>query len=226
MTLQPLPRGLIVSCQARPDNPLHGPAFMVAMAHAAQGGGAVAIRTEGLADVAAIHAALSLPVIGLIKRDGRADGVYITPEVVDVTALVSAGAQWVALDATLARPETELRELIAAAHAAGVGVLADLATVEDAVRAVDCGVDALATTLHGYTPGTRAEHRGVPNLDLLARLVGRFPQLPVVAEGRFGTPQHVAAAFGAGAHAAVVGTAITNPREITRALAGAVPDSP
>ena len=30
-----LPRGLIVSCQAREDNPLHGPHFMAAMALAA-----------------------------------------------------------------------------------------------------------------------------------------------------------------------------------------------
>jgi N-acylglucosamine-6-phosphate 2-epimerase len=224
MTPQPLPRGLIVSCQARADNPLHGPAFMVAMARSAQGGGAVGIRAEGLADVAAIRVAVPLPLIGLIKRDGRADGVYITPEVEDVTALAGAGAQWVALDATPARPEAELRELIGAAHAAGVGVLADLATREDAVRAAACGVDALATTLHGYTPGTQAEHRGGPNLQLLAQLAAQFPALPVVAEGRFSTPQHVAAAFGAGAHAVVVGTAITNPREITRTFAAAVPD--
>ncbi|WP_029478090.1 N-acetylmannosamine-6-phosphate 2-epimerase [Deinococcus frigens] len=226
MTPPPLPRGLIVSCQARADNPLHGPAFMVAVAQAAWQGGAVAIRAEGLADVAAIHKAVPLPVIGLIKRDGRADGVYITPEVLDVTALAAVGADWVALDATLARAETELRELVAAAHGAGVGVLADLATLEDAVRAAECGVDALATTLHGYTPGTQAEHRGVPNLDLLAQFVQQFPDVPVVAEGRFSTPAHVAAAFDAGAHAVVVGTAITNPREITRTFAGAVPDRP
>lgn len=226
MSPPPLPRGLIVSCQARADNPLHGPQFMVAMAQAAQQGGAVAIRAEGLADVAAIHAAVRLPLIGLIKRDGRADGVYITPEVSDVTALAAGGAGWVALDATLARAEAELRELIAAAHVAGAHVLADLATLEDAVRAAECGVDALATTLHGYTPGTQAEHRGVPNLDLLAQMAQRFPDLPVVAEGRFSTPAHVAAAFDAGAHAVVVGTAITNPREITQTFAAAVPPTP
>lgn len=103
MTPVKLPRGLIISCQARADNSLHGPAFMVAMARAAQQGGRVAIRAEGLADVAAICAAVPLPVIGLIKRGGRADGVYITPEVADVIALAAAGAHWVAVDATLAR---------------------------------------------------------------------------------------------------------------------------
>ena len=43
-----LERGsLIVSCQARADNPLHGPVFMGAMALAARDGGARAIRANG-----------------------------------------------------------------------------------------------------------------------------------------------------------------------------------
>ena len=41
--LQP---GLIVSCQAREDNPLHGPHFMAAMARAAVQGGAVGLRAK------------------------------------------------------------------------------------------------------------------------------------------------------------------------------------
>ncbi|WP_233606229.1 hypothetical protein [Micromonospora sp. Llam0] len=44
-----------------------------------------------------------------------------------------------------------------------------------------------------------------------------------VAEGRFATPDQVRAAFAAGAHAAVVGTAITDPAALTRCLAAAVP---
>ncbi len=47
--------GLVVSCQARADNPLHGPGFMAAMARAAEQGGAVAIRANGGADIAAIR---------------------------------------------------------------------------------------------------------------------------------------------------------------------------
>jgi putative N-acetylmannosamine-6-phosphate epimerase len=40
--------------------------------------------------------------------------------------------------------------------------------------------------------------------------------VPIVAEGRYNTPQLVQRAFAVGAHAVVVGTMITNPREITR----------
>ena len=43
--------------------------------------------------------------------------------------------------------------------------------------------------------------------------------MPIVAEGRFEQPEQLETAFAAGAHAVVVGTAITNPREITRRFA-------
>ena len=52
-----IPKGaLVVSCQARADNPLHGPVYMSAMARAAEAGGARGIRANGAEDVAAIRA--------------------------------------------------------------------------------------------------------------------------------------------------------------------------
>jgi putative N-acetylmannosamine-6-phosphate epimerase len=44
---------------------------------------------------------------------------------------------------------------------------------------------------------------------------------PVVAEGRFGSPEEVAEALRLGAHAVVVGTAITRPIDIVRRFAAA-----
>jgi N-acylglucosamine-6-phosphate 2-epimerase len=61
-------RCLVVSCQARADNPLHGPDYMAALARAAEQGGAAAIRANGAEDIAAIRAATSLPIIGILKR--------------------------------------------------------------------------------------------------------------------------------------------------------------
>jgi putative N-acetylmannosamine-6-phosphate epimerase len=46
---------------------------------------------------------------------------------------------------------------------------------------------------------------------------------PVICEGRIRHPSDLAAAFAAGAHAVVVGTAITNPIAITRAYVAATP---
>jgi putative N-acetylmannosamine-6-phosphate epimerase len=56
-----------------------------------------------------------------------------------------------------------------------------------------------------------------PDVDLVRSFAVELDR-PIVAEGRYVTPDDVAAAFDAGATAVVVGTAITNPTEITRRL--------
>ena len=71
--------GLVVSCQALPGEPLFGADVMARMAIAAERGGAAAIRANSPADIAAIRAASSLPLIGLSKVDVAGFEVYITP---------------------------------------------------------------------------------------------------------------------------------------------------
>ena len=61
--------GLVVSCQPVPGGPFDDPASVVRFALAAQNAGARALRIEGVANVAAVAAACSLPIIGLVKRD-------------------------------------------------------------------------------------------------------------------------------------------------------------
>ena len=58
---------LIASCQALPDEPLHGTEIMVRMARAAKQGGARAIRANSPQDVKAIKEDIGLPVIGIYK---------------------------------------------------------------------------------------------------------------------------------------------------------------
>ena len=57
--------GLVVSCQAAPDSPLRSPDIRAALARAARAGGACAIRANTPEDIAAIRAALDLPIIKL-----------------------------------------------------------------------------------------------------------------------------------------------------------------
>lgn len=223
MILKP---GLIVSCQAREDNPLHGPVFMAAMARAARDGGAVGIRANGPDDIAAIHAAVDLPIVGIHKIMAEGEDVYITPTIAAARGVIAAGARVVAFDATdRPRRGDPPRAIVDAIHAAGAESFADVATLDEGIAAAEMGARYVSTTLSGYTAATagrgRDQGRG-PDLELVAALAGRL-RVPVVAEGRFNTPDLARAALDAGAHAVVVGTMITSPREITRAFVAALP---
>lgn len=213
-------RSLAVSCQARADNPLHGSVFMAAMAQAAEQGGALALRANGPADIAAIRAVSGLPIIGILKRWDDRFPVYITPDFASAAVIAAAGADIIALDATdRPRHGEPLAKLIARIRdELGKPVFADCATLEDGVRAAELGASYIATTLSGYTEETAARRALGPDIALIEAL-SKAVSVPIVAEGRFEQPEQLDAAFAAGAHAVVVGTAITNPREITRHFA-------
>lgn len=216
-----IPKGaLIVSCQARADNPLHGPVHMAAMARAAEAGGARGIRANGREDVAAIRAVTHLPLIGISKVWDDRFPVYITPGFEDARSV--AAADVIGLDATarLRNGEPVERLIGRIQRELGREVFADIATLEEGRAAEAWGATYVATTLSGYTEETAARRTTGPDLDLLSALLASVA-VPVVAEGRFDAPDLVAEAFRRGAHAVVVGTAITNPREITRKFARA-----
>jgi putative N-acetylmannosamine-6-phosphate epimerase len=214
MTLIPQ-GGLIVSCQARADNPLHGHTYMAAMAQAAEQGGAVALRANGVADVAAIRAVSALPIIGIVKDFTQAQ-VMITTDIPAALSVVQAGAQIVALDCTdRPRPKgVAWQDILRAVHDAGAQVMADISTLDEGLAAAAAGADYIATTLSGYTDTTRGAGPG-PDLRLVQALA-IATSTPIIAEGRIGTPAQARLALDAGAHAVVVGTMITNPRAITQ----------
>jgi N-acylglucosamine-6-phosphate 2-epimerase len=215
--------GLVVSCQAYPGEPMRDPDTMARVALAVAAGGAAGIRAQGLADLRAIRAVLDLPLIGLWK-DG--DGpVVITPTIAHAVAVAGAGADVVALDATgRPRPDgSSLGDIIRAVHEAGALVMADVSTRAEGLAAADAGADLVGTTLSGYT-GTAAQHADDgPDLDLVERLAQSLA-VPVLAEGRIRTPAEAAEALRRGAHAVVVGTAITHPTTLTAGFATALTD--
>jgi N-acylglucosamine-6-phosphate 2-epimerase len=213
-----IPKGaLVVSCQARADNPLHGPVYMSAMARAAEAGGAMGIRANGVDDVAAIRAVTALPIIGIAKVWNDRFPVYITPGFDQAAQIAQAGADIIGLDATpRARDGEPVERLIGRIRGElGKEVFADIATLEEGRAAHAYGATYIATTLSGYTEETASHKTEAPDLELLSALVEALPA-PIVAEGRFDSPDLVAEALRRGAHAVVVGTSITNPREITK----------
>jgi N-acylglucosamine-6-phosphate 2-epimerase len=208
--------GVIVSCQAAKGSPLDQPAIIAALARSAESGGARGFRIDGPENVAAVRAVSTLPIIGIRKMDRPESEVRITATLEDALSVITAGATIVALDGT-ARPRPgheTLEDIVSQLHERGVPVMADVATAAEAEAAIAAGADMVGTTLAGYTSDNETVDRSEPAFELLKAIAG-LP-VPVIVEGRIWTPAHVERAFRDGAHAVVIGTAITAPNVITR----------
>lgn len=207
--LQSLHGGLIVSCQAPADSPMHDPAVIAAMAQASINRGAVAVRIESPAHVERVRQTVTAPIIGLWKQTIPGFEVYITPQFHHAEAIAQAGADIIAIDATMRpRPAGEtLADLITRIHTElGKPVMADVDTLENAIAAVKAGADLVGTTLYGYTADTQT--LPPPGFDLLAQLVAHLDTF-IICEGGIASADRARQAIAIGADAVVVGTAIT-----------------
>ena len=203
-------RGLIVSCQALPEEPLHSSFIMSRMALAAEMAGAVGIRANSVADITEIQKTVKLPIIGIIKQNYPDYKAYITPTRKELDALLGLNIDVIALDATVNADTALLRSL--KKEFPHQKFMADIATADEALRAAEeFGFDFVGTTLTGYTE----QSKGLINFDVLHAIVGRL-QVPIVAEGNFDTPEKARRALEAGAYAVVVGGAITRPQLIAK----------
>lgn len=204
-----LERGLIVSCQAPVDSPLHEPVVIAAIAQAAVNQGAVGVRIDTPAHTKAVRQQIKAPIIGLWKQQLPSYEVYITPQFDHAAAIARAGADIIAIDATSRnRPEGEtVSSLIDKIHdQLGKPVMADIDTIEAAIAAQSAGADIVGTTLYGYTAQT--QNFSPPGFDLLTQMVEQL-EVPVICEGGISSPQMARQALDLGAYAVVVGTAIT-----------------
>ena len=219
-TLKKLHSGLIVSCQAAPGSPLANRGLMSYMAEAAEAGGAVAIRAEGLRDITEIKKAVSIPIIGLIKVKSENTPIVITPLLEHVYQLMEAGADLIAVDATLRKrvDGTLGNDFVAQAKAVGAQILADIDDLDSAIAAEKSGAIAVLTTLAGYTNGPVPEF---PDIDLI-KSCSSHCAVPVIAEGRYNSPELVRQAFDAGAWSVCVGSAITDPWLSTKRFVKAI----
>ncbi len=207
--LQILRNGLIVSCQAPTDSPLHNPLIMAAMAQAAVNQGAVAVRIDSPDHIEAFRQQNTTTlIIGLWKQQLAGCEVYITPQFAHAAQVAAAGADIIAIDATQRqRPAGETVETIIAQIHSQLGklVMADVDTIENASAARQAGADLIGTTLYGYTPQTK--HLSPPGFELLTELVKL--DIPAICEGGIASPKMAQQALQLGAYAVVVGTAIT-----------------
>ncbi|MUH98549.1 N-acetylmannosamine-6-phosphate 2-epimerase [Aliivibrio fischeri] len=208
-TLNALSQGFVSSCQPVDDGPMDKPEIVAAMAMASVEGGAIGLRIEGIDNLKAVRPHVSVPIIGIIKRDLDDSEVRITPYIEDVIALKEAGADIIAIDATHRPRPVPVEELVKKIQSLGCLVMADSSTYEEGMFCHGLGVEIIGTTLSGYTtPITPKE----PDFQFIQQLAnqGCF----VMAEGRFNSPQLAREAIEAGASCVTVGSAITRIEHI------------
>jgi N-acylglucosamine-6-phosphate 2-epimerase len=213
--IQALRGRVVVSCQATEGDPLDDLDTLTRIATSVLRGGAGGLRAEGVTRIAAFRRITQLPIIGIIKTYDRNGEVYITPDFRSAKAVSEAGADIVALDCTARRltAREPWPQLIPRIHSElNRSVLADIATLQDALAAEQAGADAVATTLYGYTTET-ANQRTI-SLPLIQSILTNLT-IPVLVEGHITQPDEVRTALNLGATAVVIGSAITRPEIIT-----------
>ena len=209
-----IPRNaLIVSCQAEGDDPFNTPHGVSLFARSAEMGGAEAIRSEGIAKTSMILKKVNIPVIGLVKSRFSDHSVCITRHISNVEALIRIGCKLIAIDGTLRKKNTfsgpEFIHFIRDRFECRI--IADIATLEEALECHSAGADYIATTLSGYTPETSKKLTPYPDFKLVESLVqNNIPR--VIAEGRIQNSIQGKKMIRTGAWAIVIGTSITRPR--------------
>lgn len=221
-TLNRIKNGLVVSCQALEDEPLHSSEIMAKMALAAVEGGAVGIRANTVKDIVAIKQEVDVPVIGIIKAEYADSDVYITPTMREIDELISAKADIIAVDCTTRqRPgDITLNQFFTQVKNKYPNQLfmADCSTVEEVKIANDLGFDIVSSTLVGYTDQSKDIVLAADNYALIKEMMeitqtaGNF----FIAEGNINTPEIMNLVLNYGVDCVVVGSMITRPQLITR----------
>ena len=209
--LESFKNGLIVSCQVQKDDPIYTEDIVVKMAEAAKWAGAVGIRANSPEQ---IKEKVDLPMIGLWKIWHEDTDVFITPTLEAAKAVWEAGAEIIALDCTkqITHEKTiawDLLDIVKKEIPEAI-IFADVSSYEEAAHAIAHGADIVAPTLYGYTKETA--HIEGADYRLFAKMCRDFKDdVYMMMEGHLYTPEDAMKCIYLGAHAVVVGSAITRP---------------
>lgn len=231
-SLNEIQDGLIVSCYADYSiNPYMDNSEAVAcMAKSCVAGGASAIRSN-LAHIKAIRAVVDVPLIGIQKIYKGDDPLHssfrITPTMKEVDELVEAGVDGIAIDGTQREryDDLTLKEFIHKIKNKypDIFIIADISTLEEGIQAYQYGVDAVGTTLSGYTPYSKNPivFGTLPSPDPDYEIITALKKAgvsKVIAEGRITNGYKMKKCLEAGAFAVVIGTSISEPAKIVKTI--------
>lgn len=217
--IERLNRQVIISVQAMKNEPFYEETAIIAMMKSVVEGGASGLRLAGARDIINAKKLFNIPIIGITKPDILPDNwkeiVYITPTLDDVKTVIQAGADIVAVDATLRnRPKERLEGILRYIKSQKKLAMADVSNYKEGENADKLGFDIVSTTLSGYT--TYTDNQDIePDFALLEKLAKNL-DCPVFLEGRIEQPEQVTKAFELGAHSVVIGSAVTRPKLITK----------
>lgn len=168
---------------------------------------------------------MSLPIIGIIKRDYPDSNVFITPTMREVDELMAVIPEIIAIDARDDhRPNGQsLADFISNIRRKypNLRLMADCATIEEMRTAEALGFDFIGTTLVGYTTASRNVRIEDNDFALIRQAVAEL-KCPIIAEGNINTPEKAQRVLALGAFSVVVGSAITRPKWITEQFVTAI----
>ncbi|MBL0333486.1 MAG: putative N-acetylmannosamine-6-phosphate 2-epimerase [Chlorobiota bacterium] len=221
-----IPKGLIVSCQLDNKEPFYTPQHCALFAVAAEKGGAIAVRADGVLNIQEIRASSKLPIIGCIREKQLDDQIVSTPNVSAIDKLIRSGSNVIAIDATKRiRPDLstgskffkDIRDLYPK-----LILLADISTFEEGVLAAEAGANAISTVLFGRTPETIELAHSTQEYFKLINKLSITVKVPILAEGFIFTIEEAVEAIKNGAYSCIVGAAITRPRIISQLFSDSI----
>jgi putative N-acetylmannosamine-6-phosphate epimerase/predicted NBD/HSP70 family sugar kinase len=207
---------IIASVQASDRSAVDYPETLLQLAQASIDQGVEVVRLQGAENIRFMKGKLTVPIIGLIKKQHPGSDIYISATKHDVKRLIALESEIIALDAsTERRPDgSTFDELVGLIQFNGRLAMADCDSEAAVDNAIKSHADIISTTLAGYTKN-RPVTAG-PDFDLIRYAVSKGAT--VIAEGRFTQRWQVEAALRIGAKGVVIGGALNDPVKQTLAL--------
>lgn len=216
--IEDIKNGLILSCQVKKTDPLYLPEIIEKLVMCGEWGDACGYRIDTSENIAKIRKITNKPIIGLWKINIETEDVFITPTMREVDEVVKAGADIVAVDATdrmnsYGKKAYEIISEIKEKYP-DLLILADIRNAQEAREALKMGAHMVAPTLYRFNDNPKSTDS--PDFEELARIVEACEGLGlVIMEGKISSPEEAIQSLYLGAHAVVIGSAITRPHLAT-----------